>query len=48
MFFSFEPDKTRRTKEKSGFLPGIEEEKPATPEILQDGKDEVEGPPAPE
>ncbi|KAK2564062.1 Inactive rhomboid protein 1 [Acropora cervicornis] len=48
VFFSFEPDKTRRTKEKSGFLPGIEEEKPATPEILQDGKDEVEGPPAPE
>lgn len=48
VFFSFAPDKTRRTKEKSGFLPGIEEEKPATPEILQDGKDEVEGPPAPE
>lgn len=48
VFFSFEPDKPRRRKEKSGFLPGIAEEKAAVPEVPQEGKDEIEGPPAPE
>lgn len=49
MFFSFESDKPRRRKERSGFLPGIEEEKPVSPAAVpQVGKDETEGPPAPE
>jgi len=46
VFFRFEPDRPRRRKERPGFLPGIEEEKPVSPAVPQEAKDEVEGPPA--
>lgn len=46
VFFSFKAEKPRARKERlPGFLPGIEEEKPAPSAFPPEGRDEIEGPP---
>lgn len=48
VFFSFKAEKPRARKERlPGFLPGIEEEKPALSAFPPEGRDEIEGPPQP-
>ncbi|PFX30963.1 inactive rhomboid protein 1-like isoform X1 [Stylophora pistillata] len=45
VFFDFSPERPRRRIERPGFLPEIQEERPAIP--TTEAKDEVEGPPMP-